>query len=86
LKKVLFYNDLNIEEIDLYNLKILDISQILIRTHYIKTKNKIVNYKIKFHPKKLEAVKIHAYFDRDYYFLKKYFNFDILDSVENIKN
>ncbi len=45
-----------------------------------------MNYDIKFKFKKLEKLEICLDLDRELTFLNKYFNIDLLESIDDIKN
>ena len=89
--KILFYNDINEEELNLTSLKNFYINRQMCR---IKSKkklnekknNKKYNYKIKFNLTNLEILSIIVELNEDLSFLADYFNLNyIYDSLTNVK-
>jgi hypothetical protein len=84
--KVLFYNDIEKEEIVLNKLERLFISRNRVVTSTLTQPPKNKNYDIKFKFKKLEEIKICLDLEKDFTYLNKYFGIDLLESIDDIKN
>lgn len=84
--KVLFYNDIGKEEIELNKLERFIISRNRVVTSTCTKSPKNKNYDIKFKFKKLEEIKICLDLEKDFTYLNKYFGIDLLESIDDIKN
>ena len=84
--KVLFYNDIGKEEIELNKLERFIISRNRVVTSDCAKSPKNKNYDIKFKFKKIEEIKICLDLEKDFTYLNKYFDIDLLESIEDIKN
>jgi len=84
--KVLFYNDIGKEEIELNKLERFIISQNRVVTSTCTKSPKNKNYDIKFKFKKIEEIKICLDLEKDFTYLNKYFGIDLLESIDDIKN
>ena len=84
--KVLFYNDVGKEEIELNKLERFIISRNRVVTSTCTKSPKNKNYDIKFKFKKLEEIKICLDLEKDFTYLNKYFGIDLLESIDDIKN
>ena len=83
--KVLFYNDVGKEEIELNKLERFIISRNRVVTSTCTKSPKNKNYDIKFKFKKLEEIKICLDLEKDFTYLNKYFGIDLLESIDDIK-